>query len=47
MPDSYNPDCFFFYPVEETVRRHNPFTKRKIRKFGKPPARLRKLSEPG
>ena len=47
MPDSYNPDSFSFYTVEETVRSYDNFTKRKIRKLRQHPAGLRELSEPG
>ncbi len=47
MPDGYDPDSFFFYAVEETIRSYDNLTKRKIRKFRQYPAGLRKLSEPG
>jgi len=47
MPDSYDPDSFFFYAVEETIRSYDDFTKRKIRKFRQYPAGLRELTESG
>ena len=47
MPDSYDPDSFSFYTIEETVRTYNNFTKRKIRKFRQCPARLWELPESG
>ena len=47
MPDSYDPNSFSFYTIKETIRTHNNFTKRKIRKFRQCPARLWKLSESG
>ena len=47
MPDSYDPDSFSLYTVEEPVRGHNDFAKGESRKFRKDPAGLRKFSEPG
>lgn len=47
MPNSNDPKIFFFYTVKKTVRIYDNFSKRKIRKFRKYPAGLRKLLEPG
>jgi len=47
MPDSDDPDRFFFYTVKETVRRHDNFPKREIGELRNHPAGLRKLPEPG
>jgi len=47
MPDSYDPDSFPFYTIEETIRTYNNFTKGKIRKFRQCPAGLWELSESG
>jgi hypothetical protein len=37
MPDSYDPDSFSLNTIKETIRTHNNFTKRKIRKFRQHP----------
>jgi len=44
VPDSHDPDRFFFYTIKETVWAYNHFTKRKIGKLWQCPAGLRELS---
>ncbi len=46
-PDSYDPERFFFDPIEETVRTDNDFAEGKVRKLRQCSSRLWKLSESG
>ena len=43
VPDCNNPYCFFFNTIEEAVRSHYYFAKRKVREFRQNTPRLRKF----